>query len=177
MWPLLRPRFTQPPRPMPVEQDDALEAAPPQHRRGPLRPGAVAAIDHHWVGSLRRNLVHVRRNLPEWTAPCARHVTAFEFPSGSHVDDRRRGASLNQRDQCLGIHELHLVPWKHDASHNSRAEHPASLRCDSLTYVQYSRSSRLAIRAPRSGNYATHHASRGRATSERINDRDGAERR
>ena len=48
-------------------------------------------------------------------------------------------------------------------SHNSRAGHPAWLRCSSLKYAQYSRSSRLAVRAPRSGTYATHHASRGLA--------------
>src|SRR5204862_4867199 len=31
------------------------------------------------------------------------------------------------------------------------------LRCSSLTYSRYARSSRLAIRAPRSGTYATNH--------------------
>ena len=51
---------------------------------------------------------------------------------------------------------LNLGARKRDASHNSRAGHPASRRCDSLRYVQYSRSSRLAIRVPRS------------ATSQRI---------
>ena len=58
-----------------------------------------------------------------------------------------------------------LVPWKRDDSHNSRAGHPASRRCSSLTYAQYARSSRLAIRAPRSGTYASHHASRGLANA------------
>ncbi len=60
-------------------------------------------------------------------------------------------------------HEPPLVPWKGDDSHNSRARHPASLRCSSLTYAQYAQSSRLAIRAPRAGTYASHHASRGLA--------------
>ena len=46
---------------------------------------------------------------------------------------------------------MHLVPWKRDASHNSRAGHPGWRRCSSLTYSRYARSSRLAIRAPRSG--------------------------
>src|SRR5438128_3868131 len=41
--------------------------------------------------------------------------------------------------------------------HNSRAGHPGSLRCSSLRYSRYPRSSRLAIRAPRSGTYATIH--------------------
>src|SRR5437773_3886243 len=44
-----------------------------------------------------------------------------------------------------------------DSSHNSRAGHPGWLRCSSLTYFRYARSSRLAIRAPRSGTYATNH--------------------
>ena len=44
-----------------------------------------------------------------------------------------------------------LVPWKRDSYQNSRAGHPASRRCSSLKYAQYSRSSRLAIRAPRPG--------------------------
>jgi ubiquinone biosynthesis protein len=35
--------------------------------------------------------------------------------------------------------------------HNSRAGHPASRRCSSLTYAPHARSSRLAIRAPRPG--------------------------
>jgi hypothetical protein len=39
----------------------------------------------------------------------------------------------------------------------------ASLRCSSLTYGRYARSSRLAIRAPRLGIYATHLVSRGLA--------------
>ena len=38
-----------------------------------------------------------------------------------------------------------------DSSPNSRAGHPASRRCSSLTYSRYARSSRLAIRAPRPG--------------------------
>src|SRR6266513_5268652 len=47
-----------------------------------------------------------------------------------------------------------------DSSHNSRAGHPGWLRCSSLTYSRYARSSRLAIRAPRSGTYATNHCYR-----------------
>ena len=35
--------------------------------------------------------------------------------------------------------------------HVFRAGHPASLRCSALKYSRYSRVSRLAIRAPRSG--------------------------
>ena len=45
-----------------------------------------------------------------------------------------------------------------DSQHNSRAGHPASLRCSSLTNSRFARSSRLAIRAPRSGTYVTNHA-------------------
>ena len=79
----------------------------------------------------------------------------------------RRGTWWENGDDCVicdnrcGV----LVPWKRDASHNSRAGHPGWRRCSSLTYAQYARSSRLAIRAPRSGTYATHHASRGLAMS------------
>ena len=54
-----------------------------------------------------------------------------------------------------------LVPWNRDFSDNSRAGHPASRRCSSLTYGRYACSSRLAIRAPRSGTYPSHHGSRG----------------
>src|SRR6266511_3760357 len=50
-----------------------------------------------------------------------------------------------------------LVSCNSDSSHNSRAGHPGWLRCSSLTYSRYARSSRLAIRAPRSGSYATYH--------------------
>jgi hypothetical protein len=50
-----------------------------------------------------------------------------------------------------------LVSCNSDSSHNSRAGHPGWLRCSSLTYSRYARSSRLAIRAPRSGIYATTH--------------------
>jgi hypothetical protein len=61
------------------------------------------------------------------------------------------------------LYGVGLVPWNRDVSHNSRAGHPGWRRCSSLTYAQYARSSRLAIRAPRSGPYATHHGSRGLA--------------
>ncbi|MGH9350536.1 MAG: caspase family protein, partial [Vicinamibacterales bacterium] len=61
------------------------------------------------------------------------------------------------------MRQRQLVSWNRDGSHNSQAGHPGSLRCDSLTYGQYSRSSRLAIRAPRSGTSTTHHRSRGLA--------------
>ncbi len=74
----------------------------------------------------------------------------FRWPCSSEVPERT-------------ILAMTPVPWKRDASHNSRARHPASRRCSSLRYAQYPRSSRLAIRAPRSGTYATHHASRGLA--------------
>src|SRR5205809_702839 len=50
-----------------------------------------------------------------------------------------------------------LVSRNSDSSHNSRAGHPGWLRCSLLTYFRYARSSRLAIRAPRSGTYATNH--------------------
>src|SRR5712691_12018811 len=50
-----------------------------------------------------------------------------------------------------------LVSRNSDSSHDSRAGHPGWLRCSSLTYSRYARSSRLAIRAPRSGTYATNH--------------------
>src|SRR2546429_1455950 len=66
--------------------------------------------------------------------------------------------------------DITLVSRNSDSSHNSRAGHPSStptrlprrgprgwLRCSSLTYSRYARSSRLAIRAPRSGTYATNH--------------------
>src|SRR5438552_8313352 len=63
-----------------------------------------------------------------------------------------------------------LVSRNSDSSHNSRAGHPGWLRCSSLTYSRYARSSRLVIRAgppvrqprrgpraPRSGTQATIH--------------------
>ena len=37
-------------------------------------------------------------------------------------------------ENFLGM--LHPVPWKRDASHNSRAGHPVWRRCSSLTYAQ-----------------------------------------
>ena len=56
-----------------------------------------------------------------------------------------------------------LVPWNRNLVHNSRAGHPDWRRCFSLTYAQYSRSSRLASRAPRSRTYPRNHGSRGLA--------------
>ena len=56
-----------------------------------------------------------------------------------------------------------LVPWKRDASDNSRAGHPRCRRCSSVEYSRYSPSSRLAIGAPRSGTCPRHHVSRGLA--------------
>src|SRR4249920_2254771 len=53
-----------------------------------------------------------------------------------------------------------LVPWKRVPSPNSRAGHPGWRRCSALKYSRYSRASRLAIRAPRSGTYATTHVVR-----------------
>ncbi len=53
-----------------------------------------------------------------------------------------------------------LVSCPRGSRHNSRAGHPGWRRCSSLKYSRYSRSSRLAIRAPRSGTYAAIHADR-----------------
>jgi hypothetical protein len=53
-----------------------------------------------------------------------------------------------------------LVSWPRGSQHNSRAWHPGWLRCSSLRYSRYPRSSRLAIRAPRSGINVTIHAAR-----------------
>ena len=63
------------------------------------------------------------------------------------------------------VAQTDLVSWNSGSSHNSRAGHPGSRRCSSLKYARYSRSSRLAIRAPRSGTYATNHCSRTLAAS------------
>ena len=82
-------------------------------------------------------------------------TTSYRWTSSS------RHGGARYLDQGVG-----LVPWKRDASHNSRAGHPVWRRCSSLTYAQYARSSRLASRAPRSGTYARHHASRGLAALE-----------
>jgi len=63
-----------------------------------------------------------------------------------------------------------LAPRPRGSSSHSRAGHPAChpgaaaasgapacLRCSSLKYSRYSRSSRLTIRAPRSGTLTTNH--------------------
>jgi len=50
-----------------------------------------------------------------------------------------------------------LVSGPSGSRHNSRAGHPGWRRCSSLKYTPYSRSSRLASRAPRSGTYVTIH--------------------
>src|SRR5436190_3724425 len=50
-----------------------------------------------------------------------------------------------------------LVSRNSDSSHNPRAGHPGWLRCSSLTYSRYARSSRLAIRDAPPGNYVTNH--------------------
>ena len=51
-----------------------------------------------------------------------------------------------------------LVSRPRDLSHNSPGEASGWLRCSPLKYSRYSRVSRLAIRAPRSGIYATNYA-------------------
>ena len=51
---------------------------------------------------------------------------------------------------------LALPVSRHRGSrHNSRAGHPGWLRCSALKYSRYSRASRLAMRAPRSGKFVT----------------------
>ena len=47
--------------------------------------------------------------------------------------------------------DRHLVACLGRSRTTFRAGHPGWLRCSSLKYSRYSRSSRLAIRAPRSG--------------------------
>ena len=59
---------------------------------------------------------------------------------------RRRAGALHQRAQAI---ERATMSRTRDAQHDSRAGHPASRRCSSLTYHRYAPSSRLAIRAPR----------------------------
>src|SRR5216683_4807913 len=61
-----------------------------------------------------------------------------------------------------------LLSRPRDSRHNSRAGHPGWLRCSSLKYSRYSRSSRLAGRAPRSGTYATNHAAGTLAAARRV---------
>ena len=68
----------------------------------------------------------------------------------------RRSRSVAAGDVAT-IVSAHLVSRISDTRHNSRAAHPGCLRCSSLKYGQYSRSSRLAIRARRSATYATYH--------------------
>jgi 23S rRNA (cytosine1962-C5)-methyltransferase len=78
------------------------------------------------------------------------------------ADAVARTAANAARNRIMNV-QARLVPWNRDDSHNSRAGHPGSRRCFSLRYAQYPRSARLAIRAPRSGIYASHHGSRGLA--------------
>src|SRR5438093_1283386 len=66
------------------------------------------------------------------------------------------GAGLGARGEAGPVAQP-LVSRNSDSSHNSRAGHPGLLRCSSPTYSRYARSSRLSIRAPRSGTYATNH--------------------
>src|SRR4029077_13591724 len=53
-----------------------------------------------------------------------------------------------------------LVSRHSGSRHNSRAGHPGWLRCSSLRYSRYPRSSRVAIRAPRSEIRSTTDADR-----------------
>src|SRR5947208_6556253 len=87
-------------------------------------------------------------------------------------DDRRDGSWFDRLTTSVSRHIARKRPVSRnrDSSHKSRAGHPSSTptrlprrgprgwrRCSSLTYSRYARSSRLAIRAPRSGTYATNH--------------------
>jgi hypothetical protein len=99
-------------------------------------------------------------------APC--HGRALSRRRGRHGHARSKTRSANAGGEAAG--SLHgfcgaawpcrpriLVSRPSDSSHNSRAGHPGWLRCSSFKYAEYSQSSRLAIRAPRSATYATTH--------------------
>src|SRR5437588_6004298 len=51
--------------------------------------------------------------------------------------------------------KIHLVAYPRHSYSGFRAGHPGWLRCSSLKYSRYSRSSRLAIRAPRSAIWSS----------------------
>src|SRR5437762_13332501 len=79
--------------------------------------------------------------------------------NGLEARFRRPYAEHRREEAVIGMRAPRvLVSRPRDSWHNCRAGHPRWLRCSSLKYVQYSRSSRLAIGAPRSGIYATNHA-------------------
>src|SRR5438874_288982 len=103
-------------------------------------------------------------------------VTARASPTPLVVSlsnhERNRSSFEQAQDERVHstVRRTTLVSRNSDSSHNSRAGHPSStptrlprrgprgwLRCSSLTCSRYARSSRLAIRAPRSGTYATNH--------------------
>jgi hypothetical protein len=99
----------------------------------------------------------------------ARSSAHRNWGAGDAVDARR--ARVDRSDcAARGPHRTTrtLVPWKRDVSHKSHAGHPGRRRCSSLTYARYARSARLAIRAPRSGTYATRHVSGGLAGTSRT---------
>src|SRR5437773_514467 len=101
--------------------------------------------------------------LRSWRVGSARAV-------GSTVSAARGESAASHRGPRLQpeFHHGLLVSCNSDSSHNSRAGHPGWLRCSSLTYSRYARSSRLAIRAPRSGTYATNHCYRTLAAHDKV---------
>src|SRR5439155_8090502 len=120
----------------PIEQrlDECLDAPP---REQAPHPGS----------GLLSNLFAIRHRLLDqalWRRPLARRGRRVQRVAGSshlNASNSNSGADL----------ERQLVSRNSDSSHKSRAGHPGWLRCSSLTYSRYARSSRLAIRAPRSG--------------------------
>ena len=110
-----------------------------------------------------------RRSIETGEAPRGQGGTTENIGQYSTEEQRsHRGCIAGRMPPRLAPRAARLVPWKRDFYDNSRAGHPASRRCSSLTYAQYARSSRLAIRAPRSGTYHRNHASRGLVPDSQI---------
>jgi hypothetical protein len=80
----------------------------------------------------------------------ASHEHVVSIVGIDEVDVNRRFEELSAATRKGA--DVRLVACPRCFSTACRAGHPASRRCSSLKYRQYSRSSRLAIRAPRSGN-------------------------
>ena len=104
--------------------------------------------------SVRISLIH-GDSRPQGSRKC-KQPHGMRCAKTTRLSGPRRRTRLNPHGAILALRTM-LVSRPSGSRHNSRAGHPGWLRCSFLKYSRYSRSSRLASRAPRSGTYATIH--------------------
>ena len=138
------------------QRDRYTRSAPTRRPRALLRRKNICLV------------LHVRTVSPAYTFRARLEIAAglqnrrascrARFSASPHGDPERVALRVLKLNSSARSHFSDRLVSRHRGSrHNSRAGHPGWLRCSALKYSRYSRASRLAIRAPRSGTYATIH--------------------